>query len=51
MMSGNEIAEPLMVVDGVTGHNHAVNVAAWVEQGYPTRMVYQQLGEKRWHWA
>ena len=23
-------------------------IAAWVEQGYPTRMAYREIGEQRW---
>ena len=26
----------------------ADTIAAWVEQGYPTRMVYKEVGEDRW---
>lgn len=26
----------------------AETISAWVEQGYPTRMVYKEVGERRW---
>ena len=33
---------------GVVGYPWADTLAAWVEQGYPTRMVYKEVGEERW---
>lgn len=37
-------AERVAVMDGPWGDT----IAAWVEQGYPTRMVAKQLGDQRW---
>ncbi len=33
---------------GLTDYPWADTIAAWVEQGYPTRMVYKEVGEQRW---
>ena len=37
-------AERVGLVDGPW----ADTIAAWVEQGYPTRMVYKEVGDERW---
>jgi uroporphyrinogen decarboxylase len=37
-------AERVGLVDSPWGDT----IAAWVEQGYPTRMVYKEVGEDRW---
>ncbi|MBL7201453.1 MAG: hypothetical protein ISS56_15035 [Anaerolineae bacterium] len=33
---------------GLMGAPWGDTIAAWVEQGYPTRMVHKQVGEDRW---
>ena len=33
---------------GLTGSPWRDTIAAWVEQGYPTRMVYKDVGDERW---
>ena len=33
----------------VMGAPWADTVAAWVEQGYPTRMAYKEVGDTRWN--
>jgi uroporphyrinogen decarboxylase len=33
---------------GLMGSPWADTIAAWVEQGYPTRMAHKDVGEKRW---
>jgi uroporphyrinogen decarboxylase len=33
---------------GLRGSPWADTIAAWVEQGYPTRMVHKEVGEQRW---
>ena len=33
---------------GLMGSPWADTLAAWVEQGYPTRMVHKEAGEQRW---
>jgi uroporphyrinogen decarboxylase len=38
------VAERVGLVDGPW----ADSIAAWVQQGYPTRMVYKEVGKKRW---
>ena len=39
-----EPAERVGLLDGPWGDT----IAAWVKQGYPTRMVHKDVGEKRW---
>jgi uroporphyrinogen decarboxylase len=33
---------------GLRGAPWGDTIAAWVEQGYPTRMVYKEVGDQRW---
>jgi uroporphyrinogen decarboxylase len=33
---------------GLMGSPWQDTIAAWVEQGYPTRMVHKEIGEQRW---
>jgi len=33
---------------GLMGSPWADTIAAWVEQGYPTRIAYKEVGEQRW---
>jgi len=33
---------------GLMGAPWSDTIAAWVEQGYPTRVVYKKVGEERW---
>ncbi len=33
---------------GLADYPWADTIAAWVEQGYPTRTVYKEVGEQRW---
>ena len=34
---------------GLMGSPWTDTLRAWVEDGYPTRMVYKEVGEERWH--
>jgi hypothetical protein len=33
---------------GLMGSPWLDTIAAWVEQGYPTRMVHKEIGDERW---
>ena len=33
---------------GLVDYPWVDTIAAWVEQGYPTRMVYKEVGQRRW---
>ena len=33
---------------GLVDYPWVDTIAAWVEQGYPTRMVHKEVGQKRW---
>lgn len=53
MMTSREVVDALLrgnKADRVALHDSpwADTIAAWVQQGYPTRMEYKQVGESRW---
>jgi uroporphyrinogen decarboxylase len=53
MPTGREVVNSLLRGQkaervGVVDYPWGDTLAAWVEQGYPTRMVYKKVGEQRW---
>jgi uroporphyrinogen decarboxylase len=53
MMTSQEVIDRLLRDKGservgLMGAPWSDTIAAWVEQGYPTRMVYRDVGEDRW---
>jgi len=53
MPTGREVVNSLLRGQraervGVVDYPWGDTLAAWVEQGYPTRMVYKEVGEQRW---
>ena len=53
MMTSNAVVDALLrgkQADrvAVMGSPWTDTIAAWVQQGYPTRMVYKETGDKRW---
>ncbi len=53
MATGREVVNSLLRGQkaervGVVDYPWGDTLAAWVEQGYPTRMAYKEVGEQRW---